>query len=131
MVGKPITVIIPQDRLAEEPAILSRIQSGERVDHFETIRRRKDGALLNISLTISPVRDGNGAIIGASKIARDITDRKRIEEELLLANRDLEQFAYSVSHDLQEPLRSSKIYSELLAQRYAGQLEGKGREFLD
>ena len=131
MVGKPITIIIPEDRLTEEPAILSRIQSGERVDHFETVRRRKDGSLLNISLTISPVRDRNGTIIGASKIARDITDRKRIEEELLLANEDLERFAYSVSHDLQEPLRSIKIYSELLAQRYGGQLEGKGRDFLD
>ncbi|MBY5427895.1 PAS domain S-box protein [Rhizobium leguminosarum] len=85
-VGKPITIVIPPDRLDEEPAILARIQAGERVDHFETIRRRKDGSLIDISLTISPIRDGNGMIIGASKIARDISERKRAAEhqELLL-----------------------------------------------
>lgn len=76
-VRRAITMLIPEDRLDEEPAILARIRSGERVDHFETIRRRKDGTLINISLTISPIRAGNGKIIGASKIARDISDRKR------------------------------------------------------
>lgn len=85
-VGRPITIVIPPDRLDEEPAILARIQAGERVDHFETIRRRKDGTLIDISLTISPIRDSNGKIIGASKIARDISERKRAAEhrELLL-----------------------------------------------
>jgi len=85
-IGNPITIVIPPDRLEEEPAILARIQAGERVDHFETIRRRKDGTLIDISLTISPIRDGNGKIIGASKIARDISERKRAAEhqELLL-----------------------------------------------
>jgi PAS domain S-box-containing protein len=85
-IGKPITIVIPPDRLNEEPAILARIQAGERVDHFETIRRRKDGTLVDISLTISPIRNGNGTIIGASKIARDISERKRAAEhqELLL-----------------------------------------------
>jgi len=81
-VGKPITIIIPPDRLGEEPNILSRIRRGERVDHFETIRVRKDGTLLDISLTISPVRDARGKIIGASKIARDISDRKRAEKAI-------------------------------------------------
>ncbi|MFP3675443.1 PAS domain S-box protein, partial [Bacillus sp. SIMBA_031] len=70
-------MLIPEDRLDEEPAILARIRSGERVDHFETIRRRKDGAFIDISLTISPIRNSDGKIIGASKIARDISDRKR------------------------------------------------------
>ncbi|ULJ82007.1 PAS domain S-box protein (plasmid) [Rhizobium sp. C104] len=85
-IGRPITIVIPPDRLNEEPAILARIQAGERVDHFETIRRRKDSSLIDISLTISPIRDGNGKIIGASKIARDISERKRAAErqELLL-----------------------------------------------
>ena len=242
-VGQPVTMLIPTDRLDEEPDILSRLRRGERVDHFETIRRRKDGALLDISLTISPVRDERGTIVGASKIARDISgrkqaeamllasearfrqladsmphivwtanaeghvdyfnerwyefighsqdsqtlstwesilhpddisrsretwaeavksggpysveyrfwdgqwhrwrwfmaravairdgagrivkwfgtctdidDRKRVEEDLLRANQDLEQFAFSASHDLQEPLRTVKVYSELLAQ---------------
>jgi PAS domain S-box-containing protein len=81
-VGKPVTLLIPADRLDEEPEILARIRRGERVEHFETIRRRKDGRLIDISLTISPVRDEHGRIIGVSKIARDITDRKEAEARL-------------------------------------------------
>jgi len=256
-VGKSITILIPADRQDEEPDILARLRRGERVDHFETIRRRKDGSLIHISLTISPVKDRHGRIIGASKIARDITERKRaeaallasesrfrqladampqivwtarpdgyidyyneqwydftgfargefgeaswagvlhpddltrtreewfeavasgkpfqieyrfwdkrenrwrwfmgraravrspdgaitkwfgsctdiddqkrIEEKLTRANKDLEQFAYSASHDLQEPLRSVKIYGELLISMYSDQLQGDGLEFL-
>ena len=78
VLGKPITIVIPQDRLDEEPEILSRLQRGERVDHFETVRKRKDGTLITVSLTISPVRDASGTIIGASKVARDVTEQKRI-----------------------------------------------------
>lgn len=254
-VGNPITILIPPDRLEEEPKILERLRRGERVDHFETIRRRKDGALLNISLTISPVKDSTGKVIGASKIARDITefkrahsalqasevrfrhladampqivwtaspdgrpdycnerwyefsgcardtvmdwesllhpddlapfrdawresvqsgnpfnieyrfrdkrenrwrwfmaralpardsagrivkwfgsfididDQKRVEDDLRRANVALEQFAYSASHDLQEPLRSVRIYSELLAST-CGELSPRSREFLN
>ena len=69
--------LIPQDRQGEEPGILARIRNGERIDHYETIRQRKDGTLMDISLTVSPVRDGSGRIVGASKIARDITEQKR------------------------------------------------------
>ena len=85
-VGRHVSILIPADRLDEEPGIIGRIRQGERVDHYETIRQRKDGSLLNISLTISPVKNASGQIIGASKIARDITDRKRAQEtrELLL-----------------------------------------------
>lgn len=79
VVGKPITILIPDDRQDEEPDILARLRKGERVEHFETIRRRKDGSLADLSLTISPIRDSNGHIIGASKIARDITERKAAE----------------------------------------------------
>lgn len=79
-VGRPITILIPEDRLDEEPAILARIHAGERVDHFETVRRRKDGTFIDISLTISPIRSSDGTIIGASKIARDISERKRAAE---------------------------------------------------
>src|SRR5262249_43238425 len=82
VVGKPITILIPPDRLDEEPGILARIRRGERVDHFETVRRRKDGSRIDISLTISPARDGHGGIIGASKIAGDITERKLAEARL-------------------------------------------------
>ncbi|WP_107677906.1 PAS domain S-box protein [Agrobacterium sp. LAD9] len=88
-IGNPITILIPPDRLDEEPAILARIQAGERVDHFETIRRRKDGSLVDISLTISPIRDANGKIIGASKIARDISERKRAAERQDLLLREM------------------------------------------
>lgn len=86
-VGRSITMLMPPDRVSEEPGILERIRRGERVDHFETVRQRKDGALLDISLTISPVKDGSGRIVGASKIARDITAQKRMEEQrdLLIA----------------------------------------------
>jgi PAS domain S-box-containing protein len=257
VIGKPVTILIPSDRLDEEPRILSRLKRGERVDHFETIRKRKDGELLDISLTISPVKDQQGSIIGVSKIARDITERKRsqaallasearfrqladampqmvwtarpdghldyynerwyeftgfsrdtfgdmswesilhpddlrhcrdtwygavrsgqpynieyrfwdrreqrwrwfmgralpvrdaggnvmkwfgsstdidaqkrVEDDLRRANQDLEQFAFSAGHDLQEPLRTVKIYSELLTNTCASQLDGQALEFL-
>jgi PAS domain S-box-containing protein len=82
VIGRPITILIPPDRLDEEPGILARIRRGEPVDHFETVRRHKDGSLIDISLTVSPTRDAKGAIVGASKIARDITERKRADEAL-------------------------------------------------
>jgi PAS domain S-box-containing protein len=258
VIGKPVTILIPSDRLDEEPEILSRLKRGERVDHFETIRKRKDGSLLDISLTISPVKDKLGNIIGVSKIARDITERKRaqaallasearfrqladampqivwtaradgytdyynerwyeftgfarqksgdlswapilhpddiqrcretwygcvrsgepynieyrfwdrhdrrwrwfigralpvrdadgtivkwfgsctdiddlkrVEDDLRRANQDLEQFAFSASHDLQEPLRSVKIYSELLTVTCGERLDGDALQFLE
>src|SRR6202035_1564045 len=81
-IGQPISMIIPLDRRHEETKILARLRQGERIDHFDTIRLRKDGTKLEISLSISPVRDTAGKVIGASKIARDITGRKRIEREL-------------------------------------------------
>lgn len=82
IIGKSITLIIPPDRIAEEDSILDQLRRGESVDHFETVRLAKDGTRINVSLTISPVRDPSGAIIGASKIARDITARKRAEKRL-------------------------------------------------
>jgi PAS domain S-box-containing protein len=251
------SLLIPEDRQDEEPNILTRLRRGERVDHFETVRRRKDGSLVDISLTISPVKDVGGAIIGASKIARDISEskrvraalmesearfrqladtmpqivwtarpdgyvdyynerwyeytgfsrdvfgdgsweaivhpedlertretyyasinsgqpynieyrlmdrnrnvwrwfvgravaihdaegkivkwfgtctdideQKRVEDDLRRANEDLEQFAYSASHDLQEPMRGVKIYSELLTRRHADKLDGEALKFM-
>jgi PAS domain S-box-containing protein len=251
------SLLIPEDRQEEEPKILARLRRGERVDHFETVRRRKDGSLIDISLTISPVKDAQGGIIGASKIARDISEskhiqaalmesearfrqladtmpqmvwtarpdgivdywnerwfrftgftpvplkdasserilhpddlprareawytavhsgeayniefrfwdrqenrwrwfvaravpirdaagnivrwfgtytdideQKRVQDELRRVNEDLEQFAFSASHDLQEPLRTIKIYSELLTRRHAAKLDGDALKFL-
>ncbi|HMB08357.1 MAG TPA: PAS domain S-box protein, partial [Isosphaeraceae bacterium] len=80
-VGQPITLIIPPERIDEERAILDRLRRGERVEHFETVRVTKDGRRLDISLTVSPLRDDEGQVIGASKVARDITERKRAEAE--------------------------------------------------
>ena len=257
-VGQPIKIIIPFERWGEESDILARIHRGERVHHFETVRKRKDGSFIDISLTISPVKDAQGTIIGASKIARDITDRKRAEaalvaselkfrqladsmpqivwtadangeinyqnerwfeftardrneggeqswidllhpedlqpckhlwsecvrtgdplnievrywdrranhwhwfmkravpvrdaegkvlkwfgsttdidqqkraqDDLRRANRDMEQFSYSATHDLQEPLRSVKIYSELIHARFGDQLDADATKYIE
>ncbi len=83
-IGAHITLIIPKDRLPEEDSIMSRVRRGERIEHFDTVRQRKDGTLIDISLTISPVRDSSGRIVGASKVAREITDRKRAERSTAL-----------------------------------------------
>src|ERR1700730_8529691 len=85
MIGRAITTVIPSERLGEETEVLTRIRRGESVDHFETIRRRKDGTLIPISLTVSPIRAPDGRIVGASKIARDISERRRAEEALAAA----------------------------------------------
>ncbi len=89
VIGQPVAILIPPDRLDEEPDILARIRRGELVDHYETVRRRKDGSLVDISLTISPVRNTEGRIMGASKIARDITKRKEVEAKLHDSERQL------------------------------------------
>jgi PAS domain S-box-containing protein len=103
-VGRPITMLIPADRLDEEPKILERLKAGERVDHFETVRVRKDGSLLDVSLTISPLKSADGRIAGASKIARDITERKRAEEALRAADRAKDEFLAMLGHELRNPL---------------------------
>jgi len=104
MVGSPIETIIPTDRLEEEQDILRRLRRGERIEHFDTVRRAKDGHLIDVSLTISPVKDESGRIIGASKIARDITDRKRVEAERDEANRRKDEFIAILAHELRNPL---------------------------
>ena len=110
-IGRHITLIIPAERRTEEDDVLSRIRRGEIVDHFETVRETKDGRRLNISLTVSPIRDSRGTIVGASKIARDITDRKRAEveralllEEAQAANRAKDDFLAMFGHELRNPL---------------------------
>ena len=85
-VGQHVSLLIPDDRLDEEPGIIERIRRGERVDHYETVRRRKDGSFIDVSLTVSPVKNASGQVVGASKIARDVTEKRRAEQarELLL-----------------------------------------------
>jgi PAS domain S-box-containing protein len=93
VIGKPITILIPSERLHEEDVILERIRRGDRIDHYETIRRGKDGNLIDMSLTISPLRDANGTVVGASKIARDVTERKRSEAQISVLAREAEHRA--------------------------------------
>ena len=88
-VGRPITMLIPPGRDDEEPTILARVRRGEPIDHYETVRRRKDGTLIDISLSVSPIRDADGVVTGASKIARDITDRRRAQEQQELLIREM------------------------------------------
>lgn len=96
-IGKHITLIIPDDRQNEETKILARLRRGERVDHFETVRKAKDGSLLDISVTISPIRDSSGRVIGASKVARDITGHKRAQEAIRV-HRERTEFAAQASN---------------------------------
>jgi PAS domain S-box-containing protein len=93
VIGKPVTFLIPSERRSEDVAIIERIRRGDRVDHYETIRRRKDGSLIDVSLTVSPMRDGAGKVVGAAKIARDITERKRSEVQLSALAREAEHRA--------------------------------------
>jgi PAS domain S-box-containing protein len=121
-IGRHITLIIPSDKHGEEEEVLARLRRGERVDHFDTVRRHRDGHLVDVSLTISPVRAPDGTIVGASKIARDVTDRKRAEEErtFLLreaqsANRAKDDFLAMFGHELRNPLAAVATATELIA----------------
>jgi PAS domain S-box-containing protein len=90
VIGKPVNILIPSNRQNEEPGILERIRRGERIDHYETVRQRKDGELIDIALTVSPIRNSTGEIVGASKIARDISERRRAEQKQNLLLREMD-----------------------------------------
>jgi PAS domain S-box-containing protein len=107
-IGKPITIVIPQDRLDEERVILTRIRRGERIDHFETVRQRKHGSLIVVSLTVSPVKNVEGKIVGASKIARDITEQKRIQEQLTTLAREAEHRSKNLLANVQATVNLSQ-----------------------
>ncbi len=113
-VGRSIDLIIPPELRQEERQILSRIRQGERVDHFETMRMAKDGRRLDISLTVSPVRDGPGVVIGASKVARDISERKQIDSALREADRRKDEFLATLAHELRNPLAPIRHSLEIL-----------------
>jgi PAS domain S-box-containing protein len=155
-IGKPVQMLIPEDRPNEEPDILGRIRRGERIDHYDTIRRRKDGTLVNISLSISPIKDSEGHVVGASKIARDITARKRAHDELRAAKEELarmndeleqrvcqrtaslteaisqmEEFSYTLSHDLRAPARAMTGYSRIILDDFSQNLDAQAKDFLE
>jgi PAS domain S-box-containing protein len=114
IIGKSITLIIPPERLAEEDLVLSRIRAGQTVEHYETVRRAKDGRLIDISLTVSPIRLPDGTIIGASKIARDITEQKQLRRAAEEASQAKDQFLAMLSHELRTPLNAVMGYIDML-----------------
>jgi PAS domain S-box-containing protein len=155
-IGRSIIMLIPPARHGEEAEIISRVARGERIEHYETVRQRKDGSCLEISLTVSPVKDALGRIVGISKIARDITPRKRTEQALQTARESLakaneylehrvqerthelaeavaqmEEFSYTVSHDIRAPLRGMQVYSQALLEDYGPNLEREARHCLE
>jgi PAS domain S-box-containing protein len=148
VIGQTILMLSPPDRRDEEQRIIAQINQGKTVPYFDTVRRRKDGRLVQVSITISPIKDAAGKVIGASQIARDITDRRQAEErlralnqeleqrvhertaQLEASNRELEAFSYSVSHDLRAPLRHILGYVDILESEAEKRLDENDKQTL-
>ena len=107
-IGQPITIVIPEDRQSEEREILTRIRRGQRIEHFETVRQRKNGSLIAVSLTVSPVKDAEGKIVGASKVARDITEQKRSQELIATLAREAEHRSKNLLANVQATVNLSR-----------------------
>ena len=114
-IGKHIGLIVPPEKMEEEYELLDKVRSGEPIDHFETLRRTRDGHLIDVSLTVSPIRDERGKVIGISKVARDISDRKKSEQLLAQANRRRDEFLANMSHELRTPMNAIIGLSHILS----------------
>ena len=114
-IGNHITMLIPHEHMSEETTIISKVRAGERIEHFETIRRAKDGRLVEVSLTVSPILSADGTIVGASKIARDIGEQRRTQAALLEAGRRRDEFLANMSHELRTPMNAIIGLSHILS----------------
>ncbi len=128
-IGRNISIVVPEFKQNELNHLLNKVSKGERIEAFETKRQRKDKSMLDVSLTISPIREESGLVTSVSAISRDITFKKQVEEELrryaeelALSNEELYVFSYAASHDLQEPLRSIQNFIETLNKKYKKRL---------
>jgi two-component system, LuxR family, sensor kinase FixL len=122
-ISRHLSIVVPVDRKDEVPQILEKIAKGESTENYETVRLNREGRQIDVSVTVSPIKDGGGTVIGASTIARDITEQKQAEARLkaltanlLHSNRELQDFASVASHDLQEPLRKIQTFADDLAE---------------
>ncbi len=138
-IGRHISLVIPQERIAEEDQIIASLKAGQRIDHFETVRQRRDGQQRQVSLTVSPIKDDAGTVVGASKIVRDITERKRLEDDLRQlaahlseADRRKDEFLATLAHELRNPLAPLSNMLEVLKRvDVDGETLKRARETMD
>ena len=142
VIGRSIGILVPEGHQDEQPHFLELIRQGQTIENYETVRRRKNGSVLHVSLTVSPVKDSRGSIIGISKVARDITDKVRAREilEQTVAQRtasleqalaQMEDFTYSVSHDLRAPARAVRSLAQAAIEDYGSTMAPEFRGFID
>ena len=129
-VGRSVTMLIPEDRQSEEPAILARLRRGEKIDHYETVRRRKDGSLIDISLSVSPIRNKDGAVVGAAKVARDITERRRSAEQQALLLGEMRHRVKNLAAVIEALARQSRPRDEPAVADFIDAFMGRVRALL-